>query len=128
VTASDDHAGALTLVGLTDVDGDTVADDLAPGASATYSGSYVPVTSPSTNTVTASGDEFSADGQMALGVSPSDSASATCASPTPPAALPPTGGGQPTAPRTLPMAVVILWGIFAVAALALLTARTRREK
>jgi len=73
VTASDDKAGALTLVGLTDQDGDTVADDLAPGASATYSGSYVPSTSPSTDTVTATG--------TALGVTVTDTASATCKTP-----------------------------------------------
>ncbi len=78
VTASDDHAGPLTLVGLTDVDGDTIADDLAPGAAASYSGSYVPTTSPSTNTVTASGDAFAPGGQTDLGFSPEDSASATC--------------------------------------------------
>jgi putative transposon-encoded protein len=78
VTATDDHAGPLTLVGLTDVDGDGNNDDLAAGASATYSDSYVPTMSPSTNTVTATGDAYTPDGQTALGFSPSDSASATC--------------------------------------------------
>jgi hypothetical protein len=46
VTVVDDHAGTvLTLA------------SLAPGASAPYSGSYVPASSPSTNIVTASGTD-----------------------------------------------------------------------
>ncbi|CAG1016682.1 partial Serine-aspartate repeat-containing protein F, partial [Anaerolineales bacterium] len=42
----DDHGGTVLTI-----------PSLAPGASASYSGSYVPTTSPSTNTVTASGTD-----------------------------------------------------------------------
>jgi hypothetical protein len=82
VTASDDHSGLLTLVGLTDVDGDGMVDDLAPGATATYSDQYFPTTFPtSTNTVTASGASFTPDGQTDLGVPHLLTATATCAVP-----------------------------------------------
>jgi uncharacterized repeat protein (TIGR01451 family) len=60
VTVVDDHAGTvLTLA------------SLAAGASATYSGSYIPTTCPSTNTVRAEGTD-------ALGLTVSDTDSATC--------------------------------------------------
>ena len=60
VTVADDHAGTVLTIA-----------SLAPGASANYSGSYVPSTSPSTDTVTATGTD-------ALGTAVSDTASATC--------------------------------------------------
>ncbi len=60
VTCTDDKAGAVT-----------VPATLAIGASANYTGSYVPSTSPSTDTVTCTGTD-------ALGGATTDSASATC--------------------------------------------------
>jgi uncharacterized repeat protein (TIGR01451 family) len=60
VTVVDDHAG-LVFGPAT----------LAAGASATYSGSYIPTTCPSTNTVRAEGTD-------ALGLTVSDTDSATC--------------------------------------------------
>jgi hypothetical protein len=62
VTVVDDHAGTvLTLA------------SLAPSASANYSGSYVPISSPSTDTVIASGTDAINDGAPVTAT-----ASATC--------------------------------------------------
>ncbi len=60
VTVVDDHAGTVLTLG-----------SLAAGASAPYSGSYVPSSSPSTDTVTASGTDV-------LGLTVTKTASATC--------------------------------------------------
>ncbi len=67
VTVTDDQAGSVFGPA-----------DLLPGASATYSGSFVPASLPSINTVTATGAAFTPDGQSDLGSSPSAAATATC--------------------------------------------------
>lgn len=63
---------------------------LAAGASATFSGSYLPATSPSTNTVTATG-HYLASGIVTA------TASATCSQPEESAGCRVTGGGNDTA-------------------------------
>jgi len=67
VTVTDDQAGSVFGPA-----------DLVPGASANYSGSFVPASLPSMNTVIAAGAAFTPDGQGDLDFSPSAAASATC--------------------------------------------------
>jgi len=62
---------------VTIISGLTLAPAGSPGDSVDYSGSYFPTQSPSTNTVTATGDAFVPAG-ASLGITVIDSASATC--------------------------------------------------